>query len=339
MNPEKNTQWIFRSRPVGEVTRDSFEVRITDKPVPGPGQVLLRNLYMMVPASMRLWMNEEATYFPPQPIGEVMMGGNLAVVEASNAPGFTPGMFVNAFSGWQTYAVMPPEALMPVQRNPKIELAAYRTVLDVQGVTAYGGLTDVCAVKPGETLVVTAAAGSVGSLACQIGKNLGARVIGIAGGRDKCEWLVRECGIDAAIDYKHEDVDARLAALAPKGIDCVFENVGGPIFDAILGRINQNARIALCGLVAGYNSDGVQTYRNFAQVIFKSARIEGFLVLNFIPRFAEILPKLEQWILEGKLKYQLDYSDGLETAVSAMQKLSRGQNRGMGVVRISPEPA
>ncbi len=135
----KNTAWYLRSRPTGEVSHDNFEIRFGEKPVPGPGQVLIRNLYLMVPASMRLWMNEKPTYFPPQPIGQVMMGGTLAVVEASNAPGFTPGMYVNTFAGWQTYAAMPPEQLIPVKPHPKIELAAYRSVLDVQGLTAYRG--------------------------------------------------------------------------------------------------------------------------------------------------------------------------------------------------------
>lgn len=337
MTPDKNEQWIFKSRPTGEVTHENFEIHFSDKPSPGPGQVLIRNLYLMVPASMRLWMNEAPSYFPPQPIGQVMLGGTLGVVEASNAPGFTPGMYVNAFSGWQTYAVLPPEQLIPIRRNPKIELAAYRTVLDVQGLTAYGGLVDLCNPKPGETLVVTAAAGSVGSMVAQIGRNLGAKVIGVAGGRDKCDWLRNDLGIPETIDYKHDDVPARLKALAPNGIDCVFENVGGAIFDAILGNLAQRARIALCGLVAGYNDDLAQTYRNFMQVVYKSARIEGFLVLNYLNRYAEIVPKLEEWILEGKLKYQLDYSDGLASTVTAMQKLGRGQNKGMGVVRISPE--
>ncbi|HKY90714.1 MAG TPA: NADP-dependent oxidoreductase [Nevskiaceae bacterium] len=337
MAPEKNEQWIFKSRPTGEASHDNFEIRFAEKPVPGPGQVLVRNIYLMVPASMRLWMNEKPTYFPPQPIGQVMNGGTLAVVEASNAPGFTPGMYVNTFAGWQTYAVMPPEQLIPVKPHPKIELAAYRSVLDVQGLTAYAGLVDLCDPKPGDTLVVTAAAGSVGSLACQIGKNLGATVIGVAGGEKKCAWLKSELGCDAAIDYKHDDVAAKLKQLAPNGVSCVFENVGGPVFDAILGNLARHARIALCGLVAGYNDDVSQTYKNFTEVIFKSARIEGFLVLDFLARAPEIIPKLEQWILDGKLKYELDYSDGLATAVTAMQKLSRGQNKGMGIVRISPE--
>jgi len=335
-----NEQWLLVRRPQGDVQRSDFEVRRNPLPRPGPGQVLVRNIYMVVPASMRLWMNEAPSYFPPQTLGKVMMAGTLGVIEASDVPGFEPGLLVNTFGGWQRYCVMRPEQLQPVKPHPRIELAAYRSIIDVQGTTAYGGLFEVCQPQPGETLVVTAAAGSVGSLVGQMAKICGLRVIGVAGGPAKCRWITEELGFDGAIDYRHEEVAARLQELAPRGIDCVFENVGGPVFDAILGRIKKGARIALCGLVAQYSStDGaLPGYSNLMQVVYQSARIQGFMVLDFIPRFAEILPKIEQWILEGRLKYQLDYSDGLESAVEAMRRLARGENRGMGVVRISAEP-
>jgi NADPH-dependent curcumin reductase len=338
MSEVRNEQWIFVRRPQGEVGRDCFEVRHTPRPQPGAGQVLVRNIYLMVPASMRLWMDAAPSYFPPQPLGEVMLGGTLGVVEASNAPGFVPGMLVNGFGGWQTYCVLPPEQLMPVRPHPQIELAAYRSVFDVQGLTAWAGVHDICALRAGETVLVTAAAGSVGSLACQLAREAGAQVIGVAGGADKCAWLREVCGIERVIDYKREDVAARLAALAPQGLDCVFENVGGAVFDAALALLNKNARIALCGLVAGYNGAPPPACANLMQLVYKTVRVQGFLVLDYYARLPEIVPLLERLALDGRLRYQLDYHDGLGAAVTAMQKLARGENRGMGVVRISPEP-
>lgn len=338
MAANQNEQWIFVERPSGEVTRDCFEVRHAPLPEPGPGQVLVRNIFLMIPASMRLWMDEKPSYFPPQPIGEVMMGGTLGVIEQSNDEAWPSGMLVNCFGGWQTYCAMLVDQLIPVVRHPQIELAAYRSVLDVQGITAWGGVVDICEVQAGETLVVTAAAGSVGSLACQIARNRGAKVIGVAGGQEKCAWLRESCGIEHTIDYRNEDVGGRLDELAANGIDCIFENVGGPVFDAALGRINRNARIALCGLVSAYNGGPPAAYANLMQVVNKTARIQGFLVIDYYARMPEILPQLQSWVLEGRLRYQLDYHDGLDAAVVAMQRLSRSQNRGMGIVRVSPEP-
>lgn len=338
MHDTRNEQWIFMRRPIGEVTRDCFEVRTVPVPRPAAGQVLVRNIYLMVPASMRLWMDKRPSYFPPQAIGEVMMGGTLGVVEQSQDPAWPVGTLVNAFGGWQTYCVLPVEQLLPLDPHPNIELAAYRSVLDVQGVTAWAGVIDICKLQAGETLVVTAAAGSVGSLACQIARNQGARVIGIAGGADKCAWLRETCGIEHTIDYKRDDVGTRLDALAPNGIDCIFENVGGVVFDAALARINKNARIALCGLVAGYNGGPPAAYDHLMQLVYKTATLRGFLVLDYLAQWPQIVSQLQNWVLDGRLRYQLDYHDGLSAAVTAMQKLSRGENRGMGIVRISPEP-
>lgn len=333
-----NSQWIFVQRPEGAASRDCFEVREAPIPQPGPGEVLVRNVYLIVPASMRLWMNAEPTYFPPQPLGEVMMGGTLGVVEASNAEGFSKGQLVNTFGGWQTYCVMPAEQLMPVQKHPEIELGAYCSVLHVQGLTAYAGVTDICDVQRDETMVVTAAAGSVGSLACQIARERGAKVIGVAGGPEKCAWLRETCGVPATIDYRNDDVAERLDHLASSGIDCIFENVGGPVFDAMLPRMNKNARIALCGLVSIYQDGAAQAYDNLMQIVYKTARLQGFLVSDYFHRLPEVIPELERMVLHGKLAYRLDYWQGLESAVDAMNALATGKNTGMGVVQISELP-
>lgn len=332
-----NVQWRLRSRPVGEVSREDFDVRSAPLPEPGAGEVLVRNLYLLVAPAMRLWMNERDSYVPAQPLGEVMMGITLGVVAASNHPRFEVGSYVNGMGGCQEWFVAPGEQLMPLSPHPDIPLAAYRSVLDVQGLTAYCGLTEVCRPKAGETLLVTAAAGSVGSLVCQIGKKLGLKVVGIAGGHEKCEWLTSEYGIDAAIDYKAEDVAARLDALCPEGIDMLFENVGGPVMDMALERINDHARIALCGMVSTYNGAATQRADALMRLVVKAARMEGFLVRDYFHRYAEVVGKLESWVLDGSLKFRIDILDGLENLVEAMSRVFSGRNRGVQLLRLSHE--
>jgi NADPH-dependent curcumin reductase CurA len=332
-----NIQWRLRARPEGEVGREHFEVRDAPLPVPGDGEVLVRNIYLLVPPAMRLWMNERDSYVPAQPLGEVMMGITLGVVEASKHPGFAVGSYVNGMGGCQLWHVAPGEQLMPLSPRPGIPLTAYRSVLDVQGLTAYCGLTEICRPKAGETLVVSAAAGSVGSLVCQIGKKLGLKVVGIAGGQEKCNWLVQECGVDAAIDYKGEDVAARLDVLCPGGIDLVFENVGGAVMDLVLERINDHARIALCGMVATYNGPATQRADALMQLVVKAARMEGFLVRDYLHLYAEVAAKIEAWVLEGSLKYRIDVLDGLDQLVEAMGRVFSGRNQGIQLLRLSPE--
>jgi NADPH-dependent curcumin reductase CurA len=332
-----NVQWCLRERPRGAIGREHFEVRETPVAAPGPGEVLVRNLYLLVPPAMRLWVNERDSYVPAQPLGEVMMGITLGVVEASRYPGLAAGDYVNGMGGCQQWFVAPGEQLMPITPDPDIPLAAYRSVLDVQGLTAYCGLTEICRPRVGETLVVTAAAGSVGSLVCQIGRKLGLKVVGIAGGREKCEWLVKDCGVGAAIDYKSENVGARLDALCPAGIDCVFENVGGPVMDLILERINDHARIALCGMVSTYNGAATQRADSLMQLVVKAARLEGFLVRDYFHRYAEVAGKLEAWVLDGSLKYRIEVLDGLENLVEAMSRVFTGRNLGVQLLRLSEE--
>lgn len=333
----RNRQWILRARPPGEVGAAHFEIRSVARPVPGANEVLVRTIYLLVPPAMRLWMNEKASYVPAQPLGEVMMGITLGVVEASNVAALPVGTYVNGMGGCQEWFVAPPEQLMPLAPHPALPLAAYRSVLDVQGLTAYAGLTDICRPVAGETLVVTAAAGSVGSLVCQIARKLDVQVVGIAGGAEKCRWLRDDCGIAATIDYKAEDVGARLDALCPNGIDMVFENVGGPVLDQLLDRINDRARIALCGMVASYNDGGAQSARALMQLVVKAARIEGFLVRDYVHRHAEVSARLQGWLLDGSLKYQLDILDGLDNLVVALRRMFHGENRGVQLLRLSGE--
>ena len=333
----QNRQWILRARPPGEVGAAHFEIRSVARPVPGANEVLVRTIYLLVPPAMRLWMNEKASYVPAQPLGEVMMGITLGVVEASNVASLPVGTYVNGMGGCQEWFVAPHEQLMPLAPHPALPLAAYRSVLDVQGLTAYAGLTDICRPVAGETLVVTAAAGSVGSLVCQIARKLDVQVVGIAGGAEKCRWLRDDCGIAATIDYKADDVGARLDALCPNGIDMVFENVGGPVLDQLLDRINDRARIALCGMVASYNDGGTQSARALMQLVVKAARIEGFLVRDYFHRHAEVSARLQGWLLDGSLKYQLDILDGLDNLVVALRRMFHGENRGVQLLRLSGE--
>ncbi|MCV7194482.1 NADP-dependent oxidoreductase [Mycolicibacterium brumae] len=331
-----NTVWRLTSRPHGPVRREDFSVSVEPLPTPGPGQVLLRNLYLIVPASMRLWMNAEDTYLPAQRLGAVMRGITVSVVEQSEDPAFPVGAYVNAMGGWQEYALAKTAHLQRITPHPDIGLASYRGVLGLQGMTAYCGLTDVCRPEPGQTLVVTAAAGSVGSLVCQIGKKLGLRVIGVAGGPAKCDWLVRACGADGAIDYKNDDVAARLDELCPDGVDMQFENVGGPVMDLIMARINRGARIALCGMVSGYQGGDNAGGHALMNLVNQRATLRGFIVSDYLHRAQEVCDRLTEWVLDGSLVYTEEFSDGLDSTPEAMNRLARGENRGTQFVRVSP---
>mgnify|MGYP001165988091 FL=1 len=335
--PPENTAWHLIARPTGLVERDHFEVRTSRMRAPKSGEVLVRNIFLMVPASMRLWMNADDSYLPAQPLGEVMRGITVGVVDRSNAPDLPVGTFVTGMGGWQRFWVGPAHAWEPLRRHPDIPLSTYLGPLGLQGLTAYCGLTDVCQPVAGETLVVTAAAGNVGSLVCQIGKRLGLRVVGIAGGPEKCEWLLESCGVDGAIDYRNDDVGTRLDQLCPDGIDVVFENVGGPVLDRILERINRNARIALCGLVSTYygaRPPAGQSPVNLMNLVNQRATMRGFIVRDYLPRMAEVRDLLTPWVLDGSLVHREEFSAGLESAPAAMNRLARGENLGLQFVYI-----
>lgn len=333
-----NRQWVLRRRPQREVDTRHLELRRAARPQCAPGQVLVRNIYLLVPPAMRLWMNEEPSYVPPQPLGEPMMGITLGVVEASDDPALPVGRLVNGMGGCQEWFSAPAAQLTPLSPHPGVPLAAYRSVLDVQGLTAWAGLHQVCQPQPGQTLVVTAAAGSVGSLVCQLGAGLGLHVVGIAGGADKCRWLRDECGIADTIDHQADDVAGRLDALCPQGIDRVFENVGGPVFDLLLDRINDGARIALCGMVASYNGGGTHSARALMRLVTKAACLQGFLVRDHFHRHAEVVAELQALVLAGRLKYRIDMLDGIEQLPVALDRLFHGRNQGVQLLRLSPEP-
>lgn len=334
MPQPKNPQWRLAARPVGNPKVTDFEWVETELQPLREGEVLVRNLWLSLDPTNRVWMNDADSYLPKLNLGEVMRGSTLGVVEESRNPGFRPGDPVAGLLGWQQWAVSNGMGVYTLPPLP-VPLEAQFGLLSHIGFTAYFGLLDIGKPQAGETLVVTAAAGAVGSLAAQIGKIHGCRVIGVAGSEAKCRWLMDELGLDAAVNYKTENIAAALDRHCPRGIDVVFENVGGPVMDAILARINLRARIALCGMIAGYTATRPQPGpSNLFMLIVKRARMEGFLVLDYAHRFAEATSKLVEWHLAGKLKYRLDVVEGLENAPAALERLFTGANTGKLVVRL-----
>jgi len=335
-----NGQWRLISRPEGIIAPQNFEWREERVPELPDGNILMRTTYLSLDPASRLWANAEETYVPPVPINDVMRGTTLGEVVESRHPDFSPGDIALGRWGWQQYAIVDPESLLVrIPSDEGLPLPVYMAVVGIIGFTAYIGLLDVAQLAPGETVVVTGAAGAVGSLAGQIAKIKGCRVVGVAGTPEKCEWLVESLGFDAAINYKTDDVPKALAEHCPAGIDVVFENVGGPVLDAILERINFRARIAVCGLIAQYNADKpVPGPYNFHMLLMKRARVEGFIVLDYASRFPEARAALVGWLREGKLKYRTDIVEGLENAPAALSKLYDGTNKGKLMVRVSEDP-
>ncbi|HMV49828.1 MAG TPA: NADP-dependent oxidoreductase [Blastocatellia bacterium] len=334
MTNKVNHQWQLAARPEGLIKETDFNWVETAVPELQDGQILVRNLYLSLDPTMRMWATRD-TYLPAVKIGEVMRGGTIGVVEESRNPNFKEGDHVTGLLGWQEYAVSDGKGLNTLPNLPGVPLTAHFGLFGHIGMTAYFGLLDIGQPQPGETLVVSAAAGAVGSLVGQIGKIKGCRVVGIAGADDKCRWIVDELGFDAAINYKTENVYEALKKHCPNGIDIDFENVGGEIMDAVLAQINLRARIALCGLISGYNATApVPGPYNFANVLVQRARIEGFIVLDYAPRAMECMTELGKWLMEGKIKYRIDEVDGLQGAPMALNKLFEGTNIGKLVVKI-----
>lgn len=333
-----NRQWRLKKRPVGDVAPGDLELVSGPVPVPGPGQALVRNIYLSLDPTNRIWMSDMDQYMPPVEIGDVMRGGTIGVVEASNNPDLKVGDIVQPMDmGWQDYVVT--GAAQKLIVTPQTPILAYMSALGMTGVTAYFGLLDIGKPKPGETVVVSAAAGAVGSIVGQIAKLKGCRVVGLAGSDDKCRWVVDDLGFDACINYRKENVLEALRRACPKGIDVYFENVGGEILDAVLTLINLEARIPLCGLISSYNADGpVPGPYMFRNVLMKRALIKGFIVIDYFPRIAEFMQDMPGWVASGKIKWRVDVVQGLENAPTALQKLFTGGNTGKLVVQIGPEP-
>jgi NADPH-dependent curcumin reductase CurA len=333
-----NRQWLLAARPQGDVKVDDFSWREAPVPALEDGELLIRSVYLSLDPANRAWMNAADSYLPAMPLGSVMRGGAIGVVEETRNSSFPPGAIVQGFLGWQEYVVSTGAGLTVLPPLP-IPLSAHMGLLGHIGLTAYYGLLDIGKPKAGETLVVSAAAGAVGSLVGQIGKIKGCRVVGIAGGAEKCRWIQNDLGFDAAIDYHSENVYESLRKHCPGGIDIYFDNVGGPILDAALALINLRGRIPLCGMISQYNASGpVPGPSNLVMVLVKRARMEGFIVTDYMAKAEPAAIDLITWYSQGKIKYRLDIVQGLENAPQALLKLFSGGNTGKLVVQVSPEP-
>jgi NADPH-dependent curcumin reductase CurA len=326
------------SRPQGEVERDDFD--LTEEPLPSPadGEVLVKVLYISLDPAMRGWMNEGVSYVPPVELGDVMRALVAGEVVESKSDAFSPGDKVVGVLGVQEYAVAPAQALTKV--DPSLaSLPVYLGALGMPGLTAYFGLLDVGELREGDTVVVSGAAGAVGSVAGQIAKLKGARVIGIAGGPEKCRWIVDDLGFDVAIDYKSDDVRKALKEHCPDGIDVYFDNVGGEILDFVLARLARGARIVICGAVSQYNAtDGMRGPKNYMMLLVRRAKMEGFLVFDYASRYGEAVGEMAGWIAEGKLKTREQVVEGgVDTFPDALLKLFRGENIGKLVLQVAAQ--
>jgi NADPH-dependent curcumin reductase len=338
MATKVNRQWRLVSRPVGSIAESNFEWKQEPVPALEEGQILVRNIYLSLDPTNRGWLDERGNYLPPVGIGEVVRGVGIGIVEQSRNVNFPEGTFVQGFLGWQDYAIADGTDLSKLPKDPSIPLTAYSALLGFIGMTAYFGLLDIGKPKVGETLVVSGAAGAVGSLVGQIGKIKGCRVVGIAGSEEKCRWLKDELGFDAAINYKTESVLESLQQHCPDGIDVYFENVGGEILDAVLSLINLRARIVLCGLISQYNAtEPVPGPYNLLNIVTQRAKLEGFIILDYFDRAQEALADLGEWYAQGKIKYRVDAIEGLENAPSTINKLFDGTNQGKLIIRVSQE--
>ncbi|MBE7453913.1 MAG: NADP-dependent oxidoreductase [Kofleriaceae bacterium] len=328
-----NRQVRLRRRPEGMPVDDDFELTTAARPEPGPGQVVVKNLYLSIDPTIRGWIDRD-TYLPAVKPGEVVRSAGVGEVVASNHDRHRVGDRVFGLVGWQDFALLDGKAqLNPIP--PGIDPRDALGVFGVTGLTAYFGLTDIGKPVAGETVVVSGAAGATGSIVGQLAKVLGCRAVGIAGGATKCRYLTEELGLDAAIDYKSEDVAARLRATCPDGIHVFFDNVGGPILDAALAHLAMRARVVVCGAISQYNDlSAAYGPKNYVNLIARRARMEGFLVLDYADRFVEGVMRLAPLVAQGKLKHRSTVVDGLAQAPAALRRLFTGDHEGKLLVKV-----
>ena len=333
--PVTNHQFRLAARPVGLPKRSDWNYTQENVRDLADGELLIRILYISLDPAMRGWMNEGKSYVPPVEIGQVMRAGAVGRVVSSKNPKFVPGDSVVGMFGVQEYAISDGKGLMKV--DPRAApLPAYLGTLGMPGMTAYFGLLDICEPKAGDTVVVSAAAGAVGSVVGQIAKIHGCRAVGIAGGVLKCEYIVKELGYDAAIDYKAENVYQGLKRHCPSGINAYFDNVGGDILDAALALLARKARVSICGAISQYNNtDGIKGPSNYLSLLVNHARMEGFVVIDYGDRYGEAMRELMTWYTAGKLKTREDIVEGLEGFPETLLKLFRGENFGKLVLKVA----
>jgi NADPH-dependent curcumin reductase len=336
----QNNRIVLASRPVGEPKASDFRIESSPIPTPGDGQVLLRTIWLSLDPYMRGRMSDAPSYAAPVPIGGVMEGGTISEVIASNNPAYVKGDIVLSRAGWQTHALSDGKGLAKI--DPKLApISTAVGVLGMPGMTAYVGLLDIGKPQPGETVVVAAASGAVGSAVGQIAKIKGARAVGIAGGKDKCGCVKKEFGFDECLDHRDPDLAARLKDACPKGIDVYFENVGGAVFEAVFPHLNAFARVPVCGLIAHYNDTQAAAPKwapsLMRAVLTKRLTIRGFIVSDFAARQGDFLRDMASWVREGRVKYKEFVTEGIENAPAAFMGLLKGANFGKQLVRVDPD--
>jgi NADPH-dependent curcumin reductase CurA len=332
-----NRRFALRQRPEGRIDEETFELVEEELPEVGDGEAMVRTEWISLDPTNRTWIDDMPGYLPPVAIGETMRGLGLGRVVESKHPDYEEGQLVQGLTGWTEHFVASDAA--PLQRVPGIEGVSpsfYLGVLGMTGLTAWVGMREIGRPQEGETVVVSAAAGAVGSVAGQLAKREGARVVGIAGGPEKCSILTERLGFDAAVDHRAEDWREQLKAAAPEGIDVDFENVGGQIMDAIFNRLNLHARIALCGLISGYNESAPPpgSRETFGNLLVKRATVQGFIILDHFGKLAEVSAQLAEWIADGGLEPLETVVEGFEQLPSAINMLFDGANVGKLVVRV-----
>lgn len=332
--------WHFSKHPTGNIDDETMVLREAPLPELSPGQIQVRPVYISMDPTNRVWLSDwEDKYIDPVQLGDPMLGFSLGQIEKSRNDNYPKGSLVTGLGAWaERYVITPDEGWTLFPKLPDIDLAEAFGILAIAGPTAVYGLLDIGEPKAGETVLVTAAAGAVGSVAGQIAKALGCHVIGVAGGNEKCRSLTDYYGFDAAVDYKTGNLVDDLAKVAPEGVDVLFENVGGDILDAGLTHMNNNGRVVICGLISSYSRSGTDPAPGptmIGNLIYRRLRMEGFVILDHMHRYPEFHEKLLRWMQEGKIRFNVHIEDGLDKAPSALGMLFTGENKGKLMVRIS----
>jgi len=336
VSQDTNRQFYLHQRPTGTPTRDDVRLREVPVPEPGDGQVVIRNKYFSLDPAIRGWMDDTPSYLPPIELGAVVRSTVVGEVIASRHPAFSVGDAAVGLTGWEEYSMASGDALARVPADGRFPLHYYVNILGAVGLTPYFGVLDAGKPQPGETLLMSAAAGAVGSVGGQIAKLKGCRVVGLAGSDEKCAWITDELGFDAAINYKTcgPMVDA-IKTACPEGVDIYFDNVGGDILDAALLNLNAGARIVFCGAISGYNSaEPVPGPYNWWQILARRVTVQGFLVSHYVDRFPEGIAEMGEWVEQGKIKFREQIVDGFENTFDTFLKLFDGSNEGKLIIRL-----
>lgn len=334
-----NRQWLLASRPEGMVSEENFELVSSPMPCPdlAAGEILIQNTYISLDPAMRGWLDDKPSYLPPVAIGSPMRASSLGLVVESENPAFPVGEHVQGMFGWQEYAVAnsAQDPFKPRLVPQGVPLTMPLSVMGGTGFTAYFGLLRIGEPQAGETVVVSGAAGATGSVAAQIAKLKGCRVIGIAGGAEKCQWLTEKAGLDACIDYKNENIESRLADLCPDGINVFFDNVGGDILDACLANMAQFGRIVMCGAIANYNDASPRPGpMNMNNIITRRLKMQGFIMFDYINDMEQAAVDLATWVGEGQLIWQEDIQEGFEKLPATLLRLYKGLNHGKQLLKL-----